>query len=164
MKKPKLFTDKKESFSTTFKTFQLGFARHCALMACAFEDLGSNKNVTLKKLTSLHGQMEMLLLSEEENSDGDIVQNNNSTKGKHLYDLYRKALNIICHAVIDPMGKPLLHTLRKESLSYKPKQFVTLMRQKKKKGLWKDSEGYNSDKLYEPFHEVCSRLNLFNEE
>jgi len=62
------------------------------------------------------------------------------------------------------MGKPLMETLRKESFSYKPKQFVTLMRQKKKKGLWEDSEGYNSDKLYEPFYVICQKINLFHEE
>jgi hypothetical protein len=59
------------------------------------------------------------------------------------------------------MGKPLLETLSKETLSYKPKPFVMLMHQKKKKGLWEHSEGYNSEKLYEPFYVVCKKSICF---
>lgn len=166
LKKPKLFTEKKESFATSFKTFQVGFARHCALVSCIDEDSFGDKNITLKKIVSLHGKMESAYLEGENSSDseGDAIERNDSNEGRMLWKLYKNNLRTICKGVFDPMGKPLLHTLRKENLSYKPKQFITLMRQKRKKGLWQDSDGYNADKLYQPFYDVCSRLNLFNEE
>jgi hypothetical protein len=164
LKKPKLFTDKKEAFSLSFKTFQHGFARHCAIISCVDEQSCENKTITLKTLVSLHGKMESVQLQEDDSDNEgeakrDMICNKN---GKELFTMYRENLKTICKGVLDPMGQPLWHTLCKELMSFKPKQFITLMRQKEKRGLWQDSDEYSSDLLYEPFFNICSKLNLFN--
>ena len=161
LKKPKLFTDKKEAFTTSFRTFQVGVARHCALIACV--DEASRNAITFKTIMSLVQKMQWVKDLEESSDVDDDVHDDERKNAKELLSCYRKHLKTICQGVHDPLGNELFEFIKKDGLTKSPKSFLNLMRQKRKKGMWKNSDEYSAEKLYLPFYTVCSDLNLFNE-
>jgi hypothetical protein len=154
LKKPKLFTDNIEAFTTLFRTFQVGLARHCALLACVPE--ASQKEISAKTLTSFVDRMQWLGELEYSDKDDDVSDSGSMERenAKFLLSSYKSHLKHICKGVHDPQGKDLLDFIRKEGLTKYPKVFLNLMRQKKK-GVWKTSDEYSSEKLYDQFDVIC---------